>query len=153
MPGYDPRAIKGMGVTYTTTAMGADHTAGPTARAEVDHASARDQADLSLKMQKLIAMFDCTGLCLFCIGAVAPQPDLVLELINARFGWDKDLDWLNDLYVEMMRLEHTFNARAGFTKLDNRFNEAFTERELPELGTVFDVPDEELDRILDFTDQ
>ena len=150
MPGYDPRALKGMGVTYATTAMGADHTCGPTARGEVDHASARDQADLSLKMQKLVSMFDCTGLCLFCIGALAPHPNLILELINARFGWDKDLDWLNTMYLEMMRLEHDFNARAGFTKLDNRFNEAFTERELPELGTVFDVPDAELDRILKF---
>ncbi|MCF8103917.1 MAG: aldehyde ferredoxin oxidoreductase [Desulfohalobiaceae bacterium] len=149
MPGYDPRAIKGMGVTYLTTAMGADHTAGPTARAEVDHASAKDQADLSLKMQKLIAMFDCTGLCLFCIGAVAPHPDLVLELINARFGWDKDLEWLNNMYQEMMQIEYEFNSRAGFTKFDNRFNEAFTERELPELSTVFDVPDDEIDRICD----
>jgi aldehyde:ferredoxin oxidoreductase len=153
MPGYDPRAIKGMGVTYATAAMGADHTCGPTARGEIDHASARDQADLSLKMQKLVAMFDCTGLCLFCIGAVAPHPNLLLDLINACHGWNKDLDWLNSLYQEMMRLEHGFNVRAGFTRQDNRFNEAFTERPLPELGTVFDVPDEELDRILEFVDR
>ena len=149
MPGYDPRAIKGMGVTYLTTAMGADHTAGPTARAEVDHASPKDQADLSMKMQQLVALFDCSGLCLFCIGAVAPDPNLILELINARFGWDKDLDWLNTIYLQMMQIEHEFNQRAGFTKLDNRFNEAFTQRKLPELGTVFDVPDEEIDRIID----
>jgi aldehyde:ferredoxin oxidoreductase len=29
MAAYDPRAIKGMGVTYATSAMGADHTAAP----------------------------------------------------------------------------------------------------------------------------
>ncbi len=28
MPAYDPRAVKGQGVTYATTTMGADHTAG-----------------------------------------------------------------------------------------------------------------------------
>ena len=28
MPAYDPRAVKGIGVTYATTPMGADHTAG-----------------------------------------------------------------------------------------------------------------------------
>ncbi|HTP60393.1 MAG TPA: aldehyde ferredoxin oxidoreductase C-terminal domain-containing protein, partial [Spirochaetia bacterium] len=28
IPGYDPRALKGNGVTYVTSAMGADHTAG-----------------------------------------------------------------------------------------------------------------------------
>ena len=28
MPAYDPRAVKGVGVTYATSPMGADHTAG-----------------------------------------------------------------------------------------------------------------------------
>ena len=28
MPAYDPRAVQGIGVTYATTTMGADHTAG-----------------------------------------------------------------------------------------------------------------------------
>ena len=30
MPAYDPRAVKGMGVTYATSTMGADHTSGLT---------------------------------------------------------------------------------------------------------------------------
>ncbi len=84
---------------------------------------------------------------------MAPHPHLLLDLINACHGWDKDLDWLNSLYLEMIHLEQGFNIRAGFTMQDNRFNEAFTERPLPELGTVFDVPDEELDRILEFVDR
>lgn len=37
MPAYDPRAVKGLGVTYATSPMGADHTAGQTIRANVDH--------------------------------------------------------------------------------------------------------------------
>ena len=28
MPAYDPRAVQGIGVTYATSPMGADHTAG-----------------------------------------------------------------------------------------------------------------------------
>ena len=28
-PAYEPRSFKGMGVTFVTSAMGADHTAGP----------------------------------------------------------------------------------------------------------------------------
>ncbi len=28
LPAYDPRSVKGVGVTYATTPMGADHTAG-----------------------------------------------------------------------------------------------------------------------------
>ena len=93
MAAYDPRAIKGMGVTYATSAMGADHTAGPTARSPVDHRDPKGQAVLSLKMQKLLPILDCTGLCLFTIGALGPRLDLLLDLLNARFGWDLDQSW------------------------------------------------------------
>ncbi len=35
MPAYEPRAVKGIGVTYATTTMGADHTAGYTIATEI----------------------------------------------------------------------------------------------------------------------
>ena len=35
MPAYEPRAVKGIGVTYATTPMGADHTAGYTIAPEI----------------------------------------------------------------------------------------------------------------------
>jgi aldehyde:ferredoxin oxidoreductase len=149
MPGYDPRAIKGMGVTYATTAMGADHTAGPTARAEMKHDSKDGQAEISLKLQTLLPLFDCTGLCLFTVGAIGPHPNLVIELINTRHGWQLDLDWLHKMSIETLKMEHEFNRLAGFTNFDDRLPESFTERPLPNLGTVFDVPEEELDRVVD----
>lgn len=152
MPAYDPRAIKGMGVTYATSAMGADHTAGPTARSSTDHASKEGQAELSLKLQKLLPLLDCTGLCLFTVGAIGPYPSLVLDLINSLYGWNLDLDWLDHMATETLRLEQEINKLAGFTKYDNRLSEAFTERPLPNLNTVFDVPDEELDFIVNFSE-
>jgi aldehyde:ferredoxin oxidoreductase len=147
MAAYDPRAIKGMGVTYATSAMGADHTAGPTARSPVDHRDSKGQAALSLKMQKLLPIFDCTGLCLFTIGAVGPRLDLVLDLMNARFGWNLDQSWFEKMSVETLKDEYHFNELAGFTRVHHRLPEAFTERQLPELGTVFDVPEEDLDHL------
>ncbi|RJQ80163.1 MAG: aldehyde ferredoxin oxidoreductase [Desulfobacteraceae bacterium] len=150
MPAYDPRAIKGMGVTYATSAMGADHTAGPTARSPVEHKSPDGQAALSLKMQKLLPIFDCTGLCLFTIGAVAPRLDLVLDLLNARFGWGLDQGWFEKMSVETLKDEKRFNQLAGFTSVHDRLPECFTERPLPELGTVFDVPEEDLDHLVKY---
>jgi uncharacterized protein (TIGR00369 family) len=38
MPAYDPRAVQGIGVTYATTTMGADHTAGYAAYTTVSEA-------------------------------------------------------------------------------------------------------------------
>lgn len=150
MAAYDPRAIKGMGVTYATSAMGADHTAGPTARSPVDHRDPKGQAALSLKMQKLLPIFDCTGLCLFTIGAVGPRLDLVLDLLNARFGWNLDQGWFAKMSVETLKDEHRFNELAGFTRVHHRLPECFTERPLPELGTVFDVPEEDVDDLLKY---
>ena len=37
MPAYDPRSVKGLGVTYSTSPMGADHTAGNTVRLNIKH--------------------------------------------------------------------------------------------------------------------
>ena len=148
MPSYDPRAIKGMGTTYVTSAMGADHTAGPTARSPVNHTDPKIQAALSLKMQKLITIFDCTGLCLFTIGAIGSRLDIVRDLLNARFGWDMDLAWFERMGLETLKDEYRFNEQAGFTRAHHRLSEAFTERQLPELGTVFDVPDEDIDKLL-----
>ncbi|MCJ7514196.1 MAG: aldehyde ferredoxin oxidoreductase, partial [Anaerolineales bacterium] len=51
MASYDPRAIKGTGVTYATSPQGADHTAGLTIRAKVDHLKPEGQAELSRGIQ------------------------------------------------------------------------------------------------------
>jgi aldehyde:ferredoxin oxidoreductase len=65
MPAYDPRAVKGIGVTYATTPMGADHTAGYTIAPEiagvggkVDPLSDEGKADLSLTFQAATAFID-----------------------------------------------------------------------------------------------
>ena len=148
MAAYDPRAIKGMGTTYATSAMGADHTAGPTARSPVDHLDPKGQAALSLKLQKLITILDCTGLCLFTVGAVGARLDLVLDLLNTRYGWDLDMGWFERMGIETLKDEYRFNELAGFNRAHQRLSEAFTERELPEVKSVFDVSDEDIDNLL-----
>lgn len=150
MAAYDPRAIKGMGVTYATSAMGADHTAGPTARSPVDHTNPKGHAELSYKLQKLIAILDGTGLCLFTVGAIGGELQLIVDLINSRFGWDFDLDWLNQMALQTLKDEYRFNQLAGFSKKHYRLPETFTRRKLPNLDTVFDVSEEDLDKLLEF---
>lgn len=150
MAAYDPRAVKGMGVTYATSAMGADHTAGPAARAQVDHHDAAGKAKLSRKIQKLIGVFDITGLCLFTVGGVATNKKLVVDLLNARFGWKYNLDWLDNLCVQMLKDEKQFNEFAGITAAHHKMPEAFTERKMPGIDTVFDVTDEDLKTVFDY---
>ena len=65
MAGYDPRAIKGTGVTYATSPQGADHTAGLTIRAKVNHLDPKQQMEISRISQIKMAGYDTLGVCLF----------------------------------------------------------------------------------------
>src|SRR5690554_4255734 len=149
MPAYDPRAIKGMGVTYASSPMGADHTYGSTLKAKIEQTSTEGQAELSKNTQKNVAIIDSLGLCLFASGAIGKNHQLLIDLINARYGWDMDVKWFNKISEETLRDEHRFNELAGFSKENYRMPEAFTERELPNLKSRFDVSDEELGQVIE----
>lgn len=150
MPAYDPRALKGNGVTYATSPMGADHTAGNAfgARNEVNPLGVEGQADLSCKLQIGAAMLDSTGFCLFARPPVFADPQLAVDLINGMHGWGWTVDDLDSLNATTLKDELEFNRRAGFTKADDRLPEYMTIEPLPPHNTVFDVPDAEVDRTL-----
>jgi aldehyde:ferredoxin oxidoreductase len=150
MAAYDPRAVKGMGVTYVTSAMGADHTAGPAARAQVDHHDSAGKAQLSRKIQKLLGVFDITGLCLFTVGGVAANKPMVLKSLNALYGWDYDMKWFDGICIQMLKDEKSFNELAGITDAHHRLSEAFTERKMPGIDTVFDVSEDDIKSVFDY---
>lgn len=147
---YDPRAIKGMGVTYATTPQGADHTTGMTIRAKIKHTQIQGQVEKSREAQLKMAGYDSLGACIFSGFGFANVPETIYELVNARYGTDFDIGLLQDLGRETIGYEREFNRRAGFTKADDRLPEWMTREPLPPHNTVFDVPDEELDSIFDF---
>jgi len=138
-----------MGVTYATSPMGADHTYGATARAQIEQASREGQAELSFSTQKNMAIYDTMGFCIFCSGGVGNRQQLIADLINARYGWSVDVEWLKLVGEETLKDEHTFNRLAGFTKAHYKIPECFTERVLPGVNTVFDVGLEELEQVVE----
>ena len=146
---YDPRAIKGMGVTYATAPQGADHTCGMTIRAKIKHTQPHGQVEKSKEAQLKMAGYDTLGACIFSGFGFAQVPETIYELVNARYGTDHDIGLLQELGRETIAYEREFNRRAGFTKSDDRLPEWMTREPLPPHNTVFDVPDEELDSIFD----
>ena len=151
MPAYEPRVIKGTGVTYATSPQGADHTAGLTIRAKVDHLNPEGQAELSRKVQISMAGYDTLGACIFAgFGFAAAPKDTIARLLRARYGWDDvDENILVELGKQTIRLEREFNRLAGFTRADDRLPEWMTREPVPPTGAVFDVPEEDLDRIFE----
>jgi aldehyde:ferredoxin oxidoreductase len=151
MPGYDPRSLKGNGVTYATSPQGADHTAGNAfgARKEVNPLAADGQAELSLKLQIVSAMLDSTGLCLFARPPVVADPQLMVDMLNGRFGWGWTKDDLDQANREVLRAELEFNRLAGVVRPSQRIPEYMREEPLPPHGATFDVPDTALDAVFE----
>lgn len=151
MSAYEPRSIKGTGLTYATTPQGADHTCGLTIRAQIDHLDPNAQKDVSLNAQLNMAGYDTLGACIFAGFGYAATPDgVVKRLLKARYGWDDLPDnILQALGRETIKLEREFNKRAGFTKEDDRLPEWMTKEAIPETGHAFDVSEEVMDHMFD----
>jgi aldehyde:ferredoxin oxidoreductase len=151
MPGYDPRTLKGNGVTYATSPQGADHTAGNAfgARNEVPPLGTAGQKQLSLKLQIIAAMLDSTGLCLFARPPIIANPQLMVDMINGIYGWGWTTEDYDKFNRDVLRMEIEFNSKAGITKNDYRIPEYMREEPLPPHNAVFDVPDSDLDTIFE----
>jgi len=154
LPAYDPRPVKGMGITYATSTMGADHTAGYCIPVNilriggfVDPLRKEGEVDLSRRLQIGTAMIDSTGLCIFVIFAMLDNLavfDLVFEMINAKYGLDMTADDGRTLGRKILRIEHEFNMAAGFTNKHDRLPEFF-EEPVPPHNAVWDFNTEEID--------
>ena len=157
MPAYDPRSVQGIGVTYATTTMGADHTAGYAVTANilgiggtVDPLKSEGQVELSKNLQIATAAIDSTGMCVFIAFAILDQEDTfqaLLDLINSFLGAELTGDDVNALGMKILKLERDFNAAAGLTDKDDRLPEYFKKEPLPPHNVTFAVTDEELDQV------
>ncbi|RJP67787.1 MAG: aldehyde ferredoxin oxidoreductase [Candidatus Abyssobacteria bacterium SURF_17] len=160
LPAYDPRAIKGIGVTFATSPMGADHTAGYSITANilnvggtVSPLKTEGQMELSRNLQIATAAIDSTGLCLFVAFAVLDIPEAfeaIYEMINAQYGLNLGPNDVTALGKTVLKAELEFNAQAGFTAKEDRLPMFFETEKLPPHNTVFDVSHEELDATLRF---
>jgi aldehyde:ferredoxin oxidoreductase len=152
LPAYDPRTFKGMGITFATSPMGADHTAGPAiagrkARQDREYGDlweAREKIDLSRDLQTYIAVLDSMGLCYF-VGPSFENMAIVATLLNARFGWSMSQEAIAEWGKSLLRLERDFNTRAGHSPSEDQLP-AFFREAIPETERVFDIAQDLLDQ-------
>jgi aldehyde:ferredoxin oxidoreductase len=159
MPAYEPRAVKGIGVTYATSTMGADHTAGYTIATEILGVGGKadpfaiEKAELSRGFQASTAFIDTSGYCLFDAFCVLDIPEGLAGMVEscaAVLGTDWTVNDIGRLGLEVLRKERLFNEAAGFTKAHDRLPDYMTKEPLPPHNTVFDVSPELLDAVYDF---
>ena len=160
IPAYDPRAVKGIGVTYAMATMGADHTSGYAVATNilsvgghVDPLSKEGQVDLARNLQIATAAIDSTGMCLFIAFPALDIPECLsslIEMINARFGIALTGDDVTALGKAVLKIEHQFNLAAGLSKEQDRLPEFFSKEPLAPHNVVWDFTPEELDAFWNF---
>ena len=160
MPAYDPRAVQGIGVTYATSTMGADHTSGYAVATNllavggsVDALKPEGQVELSRNLQVATAAIDSTGMCLFIAFAILDQPETfqaLLDLLSGFGGQELTADDVTALGQSVLKTERDFNERAGFTSKADRLPEYFKKEALAPHNVTFGVTDEELDQVFNF---
>lgn len=141
--GYDPRAMPGMGVTYATSPMGADHTAGFVGADSTTPTTALVQASQSAQVH--MAALDSMGVCLFAqSGGLERLFDAIAAIRGEPFGHP---EW-KDIGGRCLAAERQFNRRAGLTREDDRLPRMFSEEKLPPYHSGISFSTEELDTTL-----
>jgi aldehyde:ferredoxin oxidoreductase len=143
IPGHDPRAAKGIGVTYATSPMGADHTAGLTYRQPY---SKTGQIENSLRFQVQASVCDTFGYCLNAIpGGQVSLNGFLAALLAARFGAtvaeDDIVAFAKQTLLDMKR----FNDQAEFSRVHEPLPAFVRTESIAPAGQVFDVDEKEIE--------
>lgn len=142
LPAWEPRTLPGMGVTYSTSPQGADHTAGMvTARG----ATVETLIKQSRHEQLVMMAIDSAGVCQFSNAL----PGDIAAFVTNRFAATWDDEAVLKMAREGIEAEREFNRRAGFDRGDDRLPAWLCEEglPLPDGPQAFDIPPEMLDAV------
>jgi aldehyde:ferredoxin oxidoreductase len=153
-PSYDARGLKGMGLLYATSNIGASHMAGDTAYMElfgvgekIDGLTYDGKAALVKYFQDLFAIIDAVGLCVFVAlrytldTAHGYVPTRLTEMINQATGASYTPESLLEAADRVYTLERLFLTKAGFSRADDTLASRMSEPmpSGPIQGEVFDL--------------
>ncbi len=148
LPGYDPRGMKGQGLTYAVADRGGCHLRANMFRPEllglpgkeVDRYAYGGKAEIVRDFQIDFAASDCVILCLFAISAIGPQD--CAEAISKATGWPMTYEELRVVAERAWNLTRLFNVREGFTRKDD----TLPERLFNQSSTIGPTKGEVMDR-------
>ncbi|MDD3825970.1 MAG: aldehyde ferredoxin oxidoreductase family protein [Anaerolineae bacterium] len=158
-PSYDARGLKGMGLLYATSNIGASHMAGDTAYTElfgvgkkIDGLTYEGKAELTKHFQDVFTIIDSAGLCVFVAlrytldTANGYIPTRLTEIFNHATGSSYTPDSLLQAAERVYTLERLFLTKAGMSRVDDTLAVRMSEPMPagPVKGETF-----ELERLLD----
>ena len=145
--GYDPRALKGMGLAYATSDRGACHLRAtfykPELAGMIPPEQIEGKAELFLEFEDRLTIFDTLVLCRFYRDFYQWEP--LEEIIHAITGLEAGEAALREKAREIATLIRRFNLREGMQPKDERLTKAL-HQPLTDTGKV--ITEEELEIML-----
>jgi aldehyde:ferredoxin oxidoreductase len=136
LPAWDPRPVKAVGITYSTSAMGADHTAGFVL---VPDQSDEDAVQASQEAQINHAIVDSAGFCIF----LQTTLDEIRTFYGMFLGREVSRAEIADLAWQVLVDEWAFNEKAGFDSNDDNLPDCIRNEGIgPDNKLVFQVAPE-----------
>jgi aldehyde:ferredoxin oxidoreductase len=135
LPAWDPRPLKAAGITYCTSAMGADHTAGLVV---IPGQPIEEIAQASQESQILNTAIDSSGFCQFLMTNLEELSEFYSLFIGETVTREK----IADLAWECMQQEWEFNRRAGFGPDDDVMCDSMKQDAIGPAKYVWDIPED-----------
>ncbi|MDC1287234.1 aldehyde ferredoxin oxidoreductase family protein [Gammaproteobacteria bacterium] len=123
-PGYDPRALKGMGLAYATSNRGCCHMRARPLMHDFANVTTEGKAELVKTTQDLAGAIDSSGICMFT--NVMFSPEHLAQMLDAACEGHWDLERMQDVGERIWNMERQFNLAAGFTRADDCLPERTT---------------------------
>ncbi len=135
IPAWDPRPLKATGITYVTSAQGADHTAGLVVSPGM---AVEDMPKVSQDNQIVNALIDSSGFCMF----LAANPEDVRQFYSAFSGVEVTRDEIYEMGWKCISDEWEFNRRAGIAVEEECMPECMKTDGVGPQKLVFDIDQE-----------
>lgn len=133
IPAWDPRSMKVVGVTYATSAQGADHTAGLVIDPMI---GGREAVVKSQEAQIVNAAADSSGMCTF----LQVSLDELRAFYGHFYGIEVSRETIADIGWNCLADEWEFNDRAGFSAADDDLPACMREEGIgPDHAIKFDI--------------
>jgi aldehyde:ferredoxin oxidoreductase len=146
MAAYDPRVIKGLGITYALSPMGADHTAGNAVTLNVDHNDIYSLVEPVRDLNIQYYVLDTLGLCIFTGRVSLADPEFMARIVSEVTGIKTNYKTLYDQAESDLFREIEFNRKAGLTEETDKIPSFMMDEKLEPNNTVFDVPESEMNK-------
>ena len=136
--GYDPRAMKGMGLGFATATRGACHLRATIYKAELagilDPQALEGKAAVYCDWEDRLTIMDTLLYCRFYRDLV-PWP-YITAVVNAAIGTDHSEDDMHRIANRIVTMSHDFNAARGIGRASERLPHWVSEKPMDDEGAL-----------------